>query len=81
MLIDIYMKFREDSLNSFQVIEWTRFCDGQTSKGNNSKSINARVMILALLHSACGLMLIDIYMKFCEDSLNGFQVNRADRIL
>ena len=22
MLIDIYMKFREDSLNSFQVIEW-----------------------------------------------------------
>ena len=27
MLIDIYMKFREDSLNDFQVIEWTRFCD------------------------------------------------------
>ena len=29
---------------------------------------------LWFLHSACGLMLIDIYMKFCEDSLNGFQV-------
>ena len=27
-----------------------------------------------ILHSACRLMLIDIYMKFCEDSLNGFQV-------
>ena len=27
MLIDIYMKFREDSLNGFQVIERTRFCD------------------------------------------------------
>ena len=27
MLIDTYMKFREDSLNGFQVIEWTRFCD------------------------------------------------------
>ena len=27
MLIDIYMKFREDSLNSFQVIEQTSFCD------------------------------------------------------
>ena len=27
MLIDIYMKFREDSLNGFQVIEQTRFCD------------------------------------------------------
>ena len=27
MLIDIDMKFREDSLNGFQVIEWTQFCD------------------------------------------------------
>ena len=27
MLIDIYMKFREDCLKSFQVIEWTAFCD------------------------------------------------------
>ena len=27
MLIDIYMKFREDSLNGFQVIERTQFCD------------------------------------------------------
>ena len=27
MLIDIYMKFREDSLKGFQVIELTRFCD------------------------------------------------------
>ena len=27
MLIDIYMMFREDSLNGFQVIERTRFCD------------------------------------------------------
>ena len=48
MLIDIHMKFHEDILNSFQVIERTRFCDGQKSKGNNSKSINARVMGLAL---------------------------------
>ena len=48
MLIDIYMKFCVDSLNSFQVIERTRFCDGQSSTGNSSKSINARVMVLAL---------------------------------
>ena len=27
MLNDIYMKFRDDSLNSFQIIEWTQFCD------------------------------------------------------
>ena len=27
MLIDIYMTFHEDSLNGFQVKEWTQFCD------------------------------------------------------
>ena len=30
--IDIYMKLREDSLNSFQVIERTQFCDRQTDR-------------------------------------------------
>ena len=30
MLIDIYMKLCGDSLNHFQVTEWTRFCDRQT---------------------------------------------------
>ena len=44
----IHIKFHEDILNNFQVTEWTRFFDGQKSKGNNSKSINARVMVLAL---------------------------------
>ena len=43
----------------------------QSSKGNNSKSINARVTVLALCIS---LMLIDIYLKFLEDILNRFQV-------
>ena len=52
MLIDIYMKSPEDSLNGFQVIEGTQFCDGQSSKENNSKSINARVMVLALCMSS-----------------------------
>ena len=47
MLTDIYMKFLEDILNRFQVTEQTQFCNGQSSKGNNSKSINARVMVLA----------------------------------
>ena len=45
------------------------------SKGNNSKSINARVMSSILfLCSAHPLMLIDIYMNLREDSLNSFQV-------
>ena len=39
MLIDIYMKFREDSLRGFQVIERTRFCDRQTdARGKNNMS-------------------------------------------
>ena len=52
MLIDIFMKFREDSLNGCEVIERTRFCDEQASKGNKTKSINARVMILAFYTSS-----------------------------
>ena len=48
MLINIYMKFREDSLNGFQVLEQRGLCNGQSSKGNNSKNINARVMVFAL---------------------------------
>ena len=32
MLIDIYMKFHEESLNSFQVTEWTLFCDRQMDR-------------------------------------------------
>ena len=54
MLIDIYMKFRKDSLNGFQVTERTQFCDEQSSKGNNSKSINTRVMVLARCTSIQG---------------------------
>ena len=55
----------------YQVIEWHVFYDRQSSMGINSKSINARVMVLAL---ACHLMLIDIYTKFLENILNRFQV-------
>ena len=52
MLTDIYMKFREDSLNGFQVIKGTRFCDGQSSKENNSKSTKARVIVLTFCTSS-----------------------------
>ena len=56
----------------------TRFCEGQSSKGNNSKNINAS---LPFLHSARRLMLIDICMKFREDSLRGFQVTERTRFV
>ena len=35
---------------------------------------------LWFLHSACHLMLTDIYMKFGEDSLNGFQVKEQTQV-
>ena len=73
MLIDIYMNLREDSLNGFQVIERIHFVT--ESKGNNSKSINASVMVLALCMSS-----VDIYVKFREDSLNGFQDIELTRV-
>ena len=56
MLVDICMKFHDASLYGLKVIErtqWeTRFCEGQSSKVNNSKNINARVTILALCTSS-----------------------------
>ena len=42
--------------------------------GNNSRSINARVMVLALCTSAYPLMLVDICMKFHDASLYGLKV-------
>ena len=70
ILIDIYMKFHEDTLNSFQVIEQTRFC-----------ILSILMQELWFLCIAPRLMLTDIYIKFLKDSLNSFQVNRADTIL
>ena len=54
MLTDtcIYMQFLGDILNRFQVTKWTRFCDRQSSMGNNSKSINVRVIVLGLCMSS-----------------------------
>ena len=51
MLVNICMKFHEDTLNGFNVTERTRFGLRnyylQSSKGHKSKSINTRVMVLA----------------------------------
>ena len=52
MLVDICMKFHDASLYGLKVIERTRLCEGQSSKGNNSKNINARVTVLALCTSS-----------------------------
>ena len=56
MLVNICMKFHEDTLNGFKVTERMRFCLRncylQSSKGHNSKSINTRVMGLAFCTSS-----------------------------
>ena len=56
MLVNICMKIHEDSLNGSQVIERTLLRRDlvivKNSKGNNSKSINARLMVLALCTSS-----------------------------
>ena len=51
VLIDIYMKFIENIMNIFQFLVQTRIVL-QSSKGNYSKSVNARVMVLALCTSS-----------------------------
>ena len=50
MLIDIYMKFGEDSLNSFQVIQWTRFVtvQGKSLKKYKSKSYGSCALHIVL---------------------------------
>ena len=55
----------------------TRFCEGQSSKGNNSKNINARVSVLAL----CTSSNVDTCMKFREDSFRDFQVTERTRFV
>ena len=56
MLVNICMKFYEDTWNGFKVTERTRFCLRncylQSSKGHNSKSINTRVTVLAVCTSS-----------------------------
>ena len=49
----------------------TRFCEGQSSKGNNSKNINAKVTVLAL----CTLSnAVYICMTFHDASCYGLKV-------
>ena len=73
MLVNICMKFHEDTFNGFKVTERTRFClrDSflQSSKGHNSKSIKQE---LWFLRSARRLMLVNIGLTFHEGIFNGF---------
>ena len=68
MLIDIYIRILEDILNRLQVTEQTQFC----GKVPREITQNVHMEELWFLRTACPLMLIDIFMNFHEDSLNGF---------
>ena len=75
MLIDIPMKFCENSLNSFQVIERTQLRHNfMSDKVPRKITQKALMQELWFLHTACSLMLVDICMKIHEDSLKGFKV-------
>ena len=72
------MKFQSNSLNSVQLIEWTRNCYSLCYKGNNLKNIHARV--IALVHdtsSQCALQMYEVSLKYLEQ-LSSY---RADTIL
>ena len=53
----------------------TRFCERQSSKGNNSKKMQE----LRFLHSARRLMLVNICMKFHDASLYALKVIKRTR--
>ena len=64
------MKFHDNILNCFQVIERTRNYHSLISEGNYSKNVKTRFILWA----ACRLMMLYIPMKIHENTLNGFQV-------
>ena len=72
MLTDNHIKFREDILNGFQVIERTHFF--MMDKVPREIIQKVWTQELWFLCSACHLMLTDIYMKFLEGIFNRFQV-------
>ena len=71
------VKISVNVVNYCTIITWYKividncFCDGQSSKENNSKEYLTELLFL---HSACRLMLVDTCTKFREYSLSGFQV-------
>ena len=74
MLIDIYMKFLKISWTGFKLQSWHDFVMDKVPR--EITSINARIMVVSLCPSS---MLVDIHMKFREESLNGIQVTDQTR--
>ena len=80
LVLNICIMFYEYILNSSKDIEWTGFCQ-ETATEKVQRDVTQKVSIQELwfLHSACRLMLVNICMKFHEDTLNGFKVTEQTR--
>ena len=76
MMFYISMKFHENILNGFQVIERIQKDHCQIAKGNNSKNILKRAIVLLAAH---GLMMLYISINIHENMLNCFQVIELTR--
>ena len=74
MLVDICMKFHDASLYSLKVIERTRWRHDFVRDKVQREITHEYKCELPFLHSARHLMLIDICMKFCQDSLRVFKL-------
>ena len=82
MLVDICMKFHDASLYGLKVIRRTRL--RQDLMGHKvPREITQQVLMqeLPFLYSAHHLLLIDICMKYHEDSLRGFQVTERTQFV
>ena len=62
MMLYISMKFHDNILNGFQVIERTQNYHSLISKGNNSKNVYTSVIVLVICTSS------DDALYFCEVS-------------
>ena len=71
MMLHISIKFYENILNSFQVMDRTQVYHCQISTGESPKLYGQELRFLC---SARRLMMLYICMKFVENILNGFQV-------
>ena len=76
MMFYISMKFHDNILKGFQVIERTRNDHCQILKGNNYKMYRQKLQFLC---SAICLMMLYISMKFHDNILNGFQIIERTR--
>ena len=76
MMLYISMKFHENILKGFYVIEQTLNDYCQISKGNNYKTIDKSFKFLCC---ARPLIMFYVSMKFHENILKGFQITEQTR--